>query len=654
MPATQTNRQVSVKSALGPDVLLFSSMSSSEQLGRLPEFRVQMLSMDADIKIADVLGKPMTVEVELAGGELRHFHGIVTRFGSTGWVGEYSQYEAVIHPWLWLLKKSSDCRIFQQKSVPDIVKEVCSTYGGQVSLSITGLTGDYKALDYCVQYRETDFDFVCRLLEDAGIYFYFTYTADSHKMVLADSYNTHQDIAGYGALKFANAMSSGGITEESVSSWSASGEIQSSSYVLNDYNFEKSAGSISGGMKTISTIKAGFDQAEYEMFDYPGAYAEAADGTPLAKARLERLHGQCEVIDGRTDARGLLFGGLFSLVDHPRDDQNRKYLVTGTRYQIRGGDYTSGGVADTNVECRFTAIGHTFPYRPSAIIAKPIVQGPQTAMVVGKAGEEIWTDEYGRIKVQFHWDRLGKEDEKSSCWVRVSQTWAGKGWGAMTIPRIGMEVIVSFLEGDPDRPLVTGCVYNSDAKPPYGLPANATRSTFKTNSSKGGGGFNELRFEDKKGSEEIYMQAERDFNRVVKNNDTLKVGFEVAKEGNQTIDIKNDQIETVGNNLTLSVGVDQEIKVGGKEKVTIGDTQTIDVGTDQSIKAGATIKIEANTSIELICGGSSIKIEPAKITIKSTMIEVKSTANTKIEAGAMMDVKATAIMTIEGAMVKIN
>ncbi len=758
MSASQEHRQISVKSALPADTLLFDAMSTSEQLGRLPEFRVQLLSEDSDVKIADVLGKPMLVEMEMTDGGNRHFHGIVTRFGSVGWDGKYAKYEAIVHPWLWLLKKSATCRIFQEKSVPDIVKEVCSAYGGLASLSISSLSGTYDPVGYCVQYRETDFDFVCRLLEDVGIYFYFTYTDSSHTMVLADSYSTHTMIEGYDGLKFTTNSRPGALYEESVSHWSASGEIQPSSYALNDYNFQKSSASTSGGLKTISTIEAGFSQTAYEMYDYPGLYAEASDGSALAKARMERLHGQCEQIEAHTDARGLYAGGLFALEDHPRAEVNRKYLITGARYQIKGGGYASGKVADANVECRFTAIGHTFPYRPLAVSRKPIVQGPQTAMVVGKAGEEIWTDEFGRIKVQFHWDRAGKEDEHSSCWVRVSQTWAGKGWGAMTVPRIGMEVIVSFLEGDPDRPLVTGCVYNSDAMPPYALPANGTRSTFKTNSSKGGGGFNELRFEDKKGAEEIYLQAERDFNRVVKNNDTLKVGFEVAKAGDQTIeiknnqattigndqtlsvghdqtdDIKNDQLETIGNNQTLKVGVDckrtigndqvvvigndakctignnsvidigsnhtktigsnegttiganrevtvgsnqavsigsnhevtigsnqktdvggsDELSIGSGQKIDVGSSQAVKIGTSQSISAGTTISIEANTSIELTCGASSIKIEPAKITISSVLIEIDAKAAAKIEAGAMMQVKAGGIMTIAGAMVKIN
>ncbi|MDQ2988072.1 MAG: type VI secretion system tip protein VgrG [Pseudomonadota bacterium] len=647
MPVTQANREVSVKTALATDVLLFRAMRGEEQLGRLSQFRVQLLSTDGTLKIADVLGKPMSVVLELAGGDERHFHGIVTRFASTGASDGYAAYEATVHPWLWLLTRASNCRIFQEKSVPDIVKEVCDAYGGVVALSSGSLSGDYPPLPYCVQYRETDFNFVCRLLEAAGIYFYFTHDADKHTMVLADSYSAHQPIGGYGGLKFADLARGRGMREESVSSWSAGGEIQSSNYVLNDFDFEKAASSVSGGLVAKANIAAGFEQAAYEMFDYPGNYVLAADGNVLARARIETLHGQCEQIHAQTDARGLFPGGMFTLAEHPRDDQNRAYLITALSYSISSNDYTSGdsggGLA---VECSLTAIGKEFAYRPLPVMARPVVHGPQTAMVVGKAGEEIWTDQYGRVKVQFHWDRVGKEDENSSCWVRVAQGWAGKGWGAMSVPRIGMEVIVSFLEGDPDRPLVTGCVYNSDAMPPYTLPDDQTKSTIKSNSSKGGDGFNEIRFEDKKGEEEVFMHAERDFNRVVKNDDSLKVGFETADKGDQKIAIKNDQ--------TLEVGNDQTITVTHDQLETIDNNQTVKIKVDQKVNAGATIVIEAGTSIELKVGGSSIKIEAAKITVKSPEIEIAADANAKVKAGAMMDLNAGGIMTIGGALVKIN
>ncbi len=649
MPATQANQEVSVKTALADDVLLFHSMSGTEQLGRLSEFRVRMVSTDSSLNIADVLGKPMSVALDIAvTGETRHFHGIVTRFGSTGWMGDLATYEATVHPWLWLLTRASNCRIFQDLSVPDIVKAVCADamYGGMVALSADSLSGDYAAVPYCVQYRESDFDFVCRLLEGAGIYFYFTHDADKHTMVLADSYSAHAPIGGYDNLKYAVNTHHGSLTEETVSTWTAGGEIQSGKFVLDDFDFEKASSCASGGLLATANIAAAFNQPTYEMFDYPGNYTVAAAGNAQALARMERLHGHCEQIDACTNARGLFPGGQFTLAEHPREDQNRKYLVTGAQYHISGGEYASGGAAALDFSCVLNAVGAEHPYRPRPHIARPVVQGPQTAIVVGKAGEEIWTDKYGRIKVQFHWDRLGKDDENSSCWVRVSQSWAGKGWGAMSVPRIGMEVIVSFLEGDPDRPLVTGCVYNSDTMPPYGLPDNQTRSTIKSNSSKGGEGFNEIRFEDKKGAEEVFMHAERDFNRVVKNDDTLKVGFETADKGDQAIAIKHDQ--------TLEVGNDQTITVTHDQIETIDNNQTVKIKVDQKVNAGATIVIEAGTSIELKVGGSSIKIEAAKITIKSPEIEIAADANAKVKAGAMMDVNAGGIMTIGGALVKIN
>jgi type VI secretion system secreted protein VgrG len=406
-----------------------------------------------------------------------------------------------------------------------------------------------------------------------------------------------------------------------VASWTASGEIASSRYVLKDFDFEKTSNCLSGSLLASANVDAGFSQASYEMFDYPGSYTVPNTGNALARARIESLHGQCERIDAVTNARGLHPGGLFTLADHPRDDQNRDYLITFARYEVLGNQYESG-TGDFAFECRIGAIGKEHPYRPLPVTPRPVVRGPQTAIVVGKAGEEIWTDKYGRIKVQFHWDRLGESDENSSCWVRVAQGWAGKGWGAMSLPRIGMEVVVSFLEGDPDQPLVTGCLYNSDAMPPYELPADQTRSTVKSRSSKGGDGFNELRFEDKKGSEEVFMHAERDFLRVVKNDDVLKVGFETADKGDQKIDIKNDQ--------SLTVGHDQTVKIDGK----------------QDVKVATTIVIEAGTSIELKVGGSSIRIEAAKITVKSPQIEIAADANASMKAGA--------VMTIGGSLVQIN
>ena len=606
MPATQTNREISVTTPLGPDVLLFHSMKGSEQLGRLSEYCVQLLSASASVAIADILGHGMTVHVCMPDDKVRHFNGIVTRFRSTGRRAGFSAYEAILRPAPWLLTRSSDCRIFQEQTVIEIIKQVCgdAMYAGLINLDVALLSNRYEALPYCVQYRETDFNFVARLLERCGIYFHFRHDSDKHTMVLADSYGAHILAEGHSALKFTGESRHQDVADEAILSWLSGGEIVSGSYAMNDFDFERATASSSGGLKVSATIPAAFMQPSYDMFDYPGGYVAAAAGEALARARMETLHGQCEQIDATCSARGLFPGALFGMVEHPRDEQNRQYLVTAAQYELVSDDYGRGASAANPAEpvfrCAFQAIGKEHAYRTVPVVATPIVQGPQTAIVVGKAGEEIWTDQHGRIKVQFHWDRLGKDDERSSCWVRVAQSWAGKGWGTMFIPRIGMEVVVSFLEGDPDRPLVTGCVYNSDTVPPYALPAGQTRSTIKSHSSKGGDGFNEIRFEDKKDGEEIFIQAEKDFKRVVKNNDVL------------------------------TVGLDQSVTVSG----------------DQKISVSKSIVIEATTAIELKVGGSSIRIEPARITLKSAQIEIAADANAEFKAGAMM--------TLEGVLVKIN
>ena len=651
---SQTDRSVSVHCRLQNDVLLFQEMQGTEQLGRLFEYHIKLLSLKGDIRIADVLGKPMHVRVRLGTEDNRYIHGLVTRFSRHGQRGEFHCYEATIRPALWLLTRSSDCRIFQDMSIFDILREVCGAYGGQVLLGLEA-SAMPAARAYCVQYRESDFDFVSRLLEEEGMYYYFKHEERAHTMVVVDSYGGHSTAAGYETVAFHPGESRSG-NDEAVSVWSPAGQIESNIFTLNDYDFTKSSASRNGALMQKTKVHAAFDQPSYQQYDYPGRYDTSTEGDLRIRAWSESVHGPSEQFHGVCTARGLRTGARFSLRDHPNEDDNREVLITESTLEIVGQDYMSGSGANNAMSftCRFTAVGKQHSYRPPRVHRKPVVRGPQTAIVVGKSGEEIWTDAYGRVKVQFHWDRVGKDDENSSCWVRVSQGWSGKGWGAMFIPRIGMEVVVAFLEGDPDRPLVTGCVYNSEATPPYALPANQTRSTVKSNSSKGGNGFNEIRFEDKKDQEEVYVHAERDFNRVVMNNDTLKVGFEKKDKGDQTIAIHHDQSLNVGNDRTVhvannqatTVDKDMSIEVGANQTLKIGKDQSIDVGASQKIDVGTTCVIEAGTSITLKVGASSIKIEPAKITIKSVEIA--------IQADAMVAIKAGAVMTVEGAMVKIN
>lgn len=617
MPATQENRQISVTSPLGQNVLLFRQMQGRDQLSCLSEYHIEMLSTQKSIPFGKVLGKPMSVKLTYQKGGEREFNGIVTSFSCSGGFAHYTQYRAVVQPWLWLLTKNSDCRIFQDDSVLDIMKKICEkdVYGGMANVDISRLQRSYPKLPYCVQYRETDYNFICRLFEHAGIYFYFKHSAGKAVLVLADSYLAHSTVPNFATIPFASDDHRDRYGDERISKWITTGEIQASGFELNDFDFEQVARGAYGLLKVKESIPAPFEQPSYQLYDFPGGFNSNPHGQTIATARMEACHGQAENINAVSNARGLVVGALFGLKEHPDATLNRDYLITQAVYQLAQDDYGTGGTAYEKLfSCQFNALGKKFPFRPLPQHAKPHIHGPQTALVVGKAGEEIWTDKYGRVKVQFHWDRLGNRDEKSSCWVRVSQNWAGKRWGAMFIPRIGMEVIVEFIDGDPDRPLITGCVYNSDTMPPYDLPAHQTRSTLMSHSTKGGGGFNELRFEDKKGAEEIFIQAQKDAKRVVKHNDSLRVGFLHNEPGSQHIAIKHDQ--------TLEIGNDQHSKIDGQQEVQIGKT----------------LLIEAGTSIELKVGASSLLIEPGKISLKAPEI----------------DVCAAALAKITGALVKIN
>jgi type VI secretion system secreted protein VgrG len=651
---TQTHREAAVKTVLGDDVLLFKRMQCSEALGRLSEFSVELASERSDIKIADVLGTSMTVSLDLPQGGTRHFNGIVTRFSYQGWRDGKPAYLAIVHPTLWLLTRATNCRIFQQKTALDIVKAVTGAYGGAIELDEGMLSAAPAVREYCVQYRESDFNFVCRLLEEEGIYFYFKHEEAKHTMVLADGYGAHSTVSGYGAIVFRDEDAGRHPLEEAVTRLIPGGEIQPSVMVLNDFDFEKASSSVSGGLLVKSRLAAPFSQPSYEHYDYPGRYQVTDTGNDFARARMETLHGQGERIEAAGSARGLTTGALFKLSEHPRDDENRTFLITSAETEIAGNEYRSeGSQAGIDFRCSFQAIGKEHSYRAPATARKPFVQGPQTAMVVGKAGEEIWTDKYGRIKVQFHWDRVGKATTPA----RAGCACAGLGRQGL-----GRDVRAAHRHGS-GRQLPRG---RSGPAAGHGLRVQQRQRCRRTAAgrpdqidhqvepSKGGDGFNEIRFEDKKDSEEIFIQAEKDFNRVVKNNDTLKVGFEKKDKGDQTIEIKNDQSLDVGNDRKVHVKNDQTVAIDNNLSTTVKNDETRKVDNNQSVKVGNKIVIEANTSIELKVGGSSVKIEAAKITIKSPEIAVQSDANTEIKAGAMMQVKSGAVMTIEGALVKIN
>ena len=634
MPLTQTTREIAVTSPLGADVLVFRRMTATEQLGRLSEFNLELLSENAQIKMEDILGKTMTVRLQLPSNKTRYFNGYVSRFCQTENVGRYASYQATLHPWLWFLTRTADCRIFQNKTVRDIIKSVFREHG--FTDFEEALYESYPPREYCVQYRETDFNFISRLMEQEGIYYYFKHEADKHTLVLADSYSAHDSFPDYAQIPYVPPPELTLRPREHIFDWFISKEVQSGRYSLNDFDFEKPNASL----EAKSFNKHPHAHADFEIYDYPGNYVTKDNGDRYSKLRIAALYAQYEQLLGKGNARGLAVGSLFTLTDYPREDQNREYLITAATYELRSDEFeTVPSSQPTPIyTCRFTAIDSKTPYRSPCITIKPFVHGPQTAKVVGKSGEEIWTDQYGRVKVQFHWDRYGKSDENSSCWIRVSHPWAGRQWGAIWLPRIGQEVVVDFLEGDPDQPIITGRVYNAEQKTPYGLPANQTQSGIKSNSSKGGGGFNEFRFEDKKGEEEVYLHAQRNLTIAVEKDESREV------KNNRTTNIKVDDSETIGKNQTLKVGSSQTNTIGSSQTNTIGSSRTTTIAASDNLTIGASLTITSAAGVT-ITSAAPVTIVAPMISLETAMVQVAGV----VQCAAVLVEGAVVAPTVVGA-----
>ncbi|MGY5333580.1 type VI secretion system Vgr family protein [Pseudomonas protegens] len=588
----QSTRLAQVNCPLGPDVLLLKSLGGGEELGRLFDYQLQLASSDANIDLNQLLGKPMGLSVQLDGGGQRYFHGIVARCSQNIDTGQFASYEVTLRPWLWLLSRTSDCRIFQNLSIPQIIKQVFRDLG--FSDFEDALSRPYREWEYCVQYRETSFDFVSRLMEQEGIYYFFRHEKDRHVVVLADAYGAHSSVPGYASVPY-YPRDEQQRERDHMFDWHLAQEVQPGSLELNDYDFQRPSARID----VRSAMPRPHSAGDYPLYDYPGTYVQSSDGEHYAQTRIEALQSLHERIELSGNARGLGVGNLFSLTGFSRQDQNREYLIVSIRYYLVQESLESGaGGGSAQFESHLTCIDAQQSFRPLATTHKPMVQGPQTARVVGPAGEEIWTDQYGRVKVHFHWDRHDQSNENSSCWIRVSQAWAGKNWGSMQIPRIGQEVIVSFLEGDPDRPIITGRVYNAEQTVPYDLPANATQSGMKSRSSKGGSpaNFNEIRMEDKKGAEQLYIHAERNQDIVVEVNESHSVG------NNRNKSIGHDEYVTIGNKRTRIVQHVDELRVGEKKLDSVGQSYVIEVGERLRLVCGASI-LELNASGQInLCG----------------------------------------------------
>lgn len=566
---SQETRPFRVYTPLEPDKILLQRFSGEEGLSRPFRFTLELLSGDESVDPGDLLREPMIIQVDHPE-EMRIIHGLVRRFVQLGRSEDLTMYQAEVVPWLWFLTLSQDCKIFQNKSVLDIAKEVFDGLGYPDYEFRT--THSYQPREYCVQYRETHFNFISRLFEEEGIFYFFEHTEDGHVLVIADDNSVANPCPGQPTARLA-AQEDRFQDEDVVLDVRLESAVRPGSVNLRDYDFTRPS-------LNLESSAAGDDGVE-EVYVYPGEYSELSEGERYAQLMLEEGQRSGALIRGMGTCRQFRGGFRFDLEDHYRADVNGPYLIVQVTHHAEAGDYRSWDTAPMQYRNGFIAQPLDVSFRPPRTNRAPRIHGTQTALVVGKSGEEIWTDEYGRVKVQFYWDRLGEKDENSSCWIRVSQPWAGKAWGGIHLPRIGQEVIVEFLEGDPDRPVITGRVYNAEQTVPYGLPDNKTQSGIKSRSSKGGSpsNFNEIRMEDKKGSEQLYIHAEKDLQQVVENDQTTTVGHD------QTTTVKNDQTTTVEEgNQSITVGkgnrsvhvAEGKIEESAKEEIT-GTSTTKDV-----------------------------------------------------------------------------
>ncbi|WP_422418955.1 type VI secretion system tip protein TssI/VgrG [Pseudomonas sp. GZD-222] len=588
--------------------LLLENFSGGEGLSRLFQLDLSLLSQRADVKLKSLIGRPATVEIELADGSQRYINGYINRFSTQGSDGGFVRYAAVLGPWLWMLTCRFDSRIFQDRTVQDVVSEVFAGFGTLPKYEFR-LSKSLKQHSYITQYRESDFNFVQRLLENEGLFYYFEHTADSHVMVITDDSSTLVPLPEQPKIRFHSAS----VTEtaDSITQWHATRQLQSGKIAVRTFDYRQPRNFLPVSMQSLNQQG---DVENFEIYDFPGQYTHGTyeDGEVMVRNRIEALELMGKTFYGDSNCRAMKPGYTFELTQHYEHDlggaEKRQFLLLSVEHQGSNNYMTGDQAGYLN---KFICVRKKIAYRPQLATRKPSINGPQTAIIVGPPGEEIYTDELGRVKVQFHWDRYGQFNDHSSCWVRVAQAGASGGFGSIQIPRVGDEVVVVFLDGNPDRPLIMGSLYNSQNTPPWSLPANKTQSGFLTRSMKGDGGTaNFFRFEDKAGAEQIIMHAER----------------------NMDTEIELDESHDVGNNRRITVG-------GTHTEIVKKDTVVqIQEGSYTLQVDNQFIQVSAQQHIILQVGQSSITLTPDGIEIKGKVITTTSSETT----------------TITGATVRIN
>ncbi len=644
---------LSITTPLGADDLILDALEGSEGISELFRFTLSMRSGKTSLDASQIVGKAVTVTLAIDEGPKRYINGIVTRFVHSGQDVDFAVYQAEVVPKLWLLSLARDRRTFQTKSVKEIITAVL----GEFSITFEDkLTGSYSALDYVVQYDETHLDFICRLMEQVGIFYFFKFANGSHTMVLADASSAHLACPDAATVRY--FPKPGQIHSiDTIHRFEREHRLVLKGMSVSDYDYLKPSTSLLG---THTATEGSGDS-----FEYPAGHATAAEATPLAKVRVQSAQVPAEVLRGDGFVYPFTPGYKFTLKDHFVSALNASHVLRRVHHTAHDELYTNS----------FEAFPADVLFRPPRITPQPRALGSETAVVVGSSGEEIWTDQHGRIKVQFPWDRKGKKNETSSLWIRVSQSVAGKGFGTLFLPRIGQEVVVTYLNGDPSRPLITGCVYNGENTTPVTLPANQTQSTIKTRSSKNGTAGNEIRFEDKKDSEELYVHAQKDMKVEIENDlsTTLIKGSETRtiKEGDRSTDIqkgkeehkvKDTRLVDVTGNETHKNAADFTHEVTGDYKLTIKGSLTITVtggitikssdsvlmqsAAATTIKAGSTLTNQAGTDMTNKAGMNMTNQASMQMNNKATMITSKADGMHTAEAGG--------ILTLKGALVKIN
>ncbi len=640
--------------------LRIRAFSGTETLSQPFEFELELYSEDARIPFREVIGKRVSVGFRRGdGGERRWFNGFINRFTQLPGEGRVARYRAVMTPWLWFLSQASDCRIFQRQSVPEIVTTILREYG--LADFEWRTEGTYEPWEYCVQYRETALNFISRLLEQEGITYYFEHTVERHTLVFADGM-THPVCQGQSRVRYEQVLGEGVHRDEDVVlAWRHEQNFQAGTYTLQDYNFEKPLHNLATEAPSVVPVA----DRRFEIYDFPGEYEGRSGGEDWVKIRMQEAEASHAAVFGEGFCRSFAPGHRFEITELEHAE-NGWYFLTSVTHQAREAMpfATAAGDAGTEYENQFTCLPVELQYRPPRLTPKPFVQGSQTATVVGPPGEEIHTDEFGQVKVHFHWDRRSRRNDRSSCWIRVSQPWAGQNWGAISIPRIGQEVIVDFLEGDPDRPIITGRVYNAQQKPPYDLPGDARKTGLRSRSSPGGGGYNEMMLDDTKGNEGVTIHAQYNMQTRVENDDLLSIG------NNQTVEIGVNRTETVGADETITIGANRKESVGADETTSIGGNSSRTVGKNDTFAVGLTRTHTVGIN-EAVTVGAAQQVSVGGVRVVTVGVAQLSTAGVAqlIKAGVRISLAAPEIMltagastivmndsgiTINGPIVKIN